>query len=395
MAIEAVRHDRVGERDLGGNGPQRARRPAATRWGGRAARSVVLAVVALSSWASLLPGLDAVPSAGAQVEPEPRALPAPAPVTITDSGYEPDSVSLAEGQTVVFTNGSAVDQTVTESTGLFDSGAIPPGGAFSLSLDEPGYHAFATTTEPAFAGYLTVGRLEIAGPPDQLVRAHLPEIAVPPVTDWDELPGRGIITSRTRIAVMFAEGTTVGAANAALADANVTIIGTTPALNAVVVTAEDRGAGDFDATFEAEESLRSDPVVEAAALDLAQTTATVPPFTQDDLLTGGPTGLTGWLYGDQREPNGSGKGQGGNWGLEQARFPQAWNVLDPVRRAAAPIDTLVLDLGFTPHDDLPIDTRALCYAGQCNGETSPGPTSTAPCSPEPHPSPSPWMERGA
>lgn len=353
-------------------GEQRHGRTIKTSHPGRAPhglRVVLLAVVAMSIWASVLPGLTALPSAGAQVDPEPRPLPGPALVSITAAGYEPSSVTVAEGQSIVFTNESTVDQTVTEAAGLFDSGAIPPGGAFSLALDEPGFHSFATTTPPGFLGALSVGPLDIAGPSNDLVRAHLPEIAIPPVTDWDELPGRGILTSRTRLMVMFADSTTVAQANTALAAADVTVVGTIPAINTVLTVAEDRGPGDFDATFTAEATLLADPAVEAAALDFAQTTEAVPGVAEDGLIAGGTANPTAWLWGDQREPDGSGKGDGGNWGMEAARFPQAWNLLDPVRRAGAEIDTLVLDIGFADHVDLPMIPRApLCYAGQCNAD---------------------------
>src|SRR5690242_9355490 len=111
----------------------------------RSVHAAVAAVVAWCAWAALLPGLAPVAPAGAQVPPDPRPMPAPVEVSITDTGYEPAAVSAAEGQSVVFTNRSATEQAVTDPEGLFDSGPIPPGGAFTISLGAPGLHSFATT----------------------------------------------------------------------------------------------------------------------------------------------------------------------------------------------------------------------------------------------------------
>jgi hypothetical protein len=57
--------------------------------------------------------------------------------------------------------------------------------------------------------------------------------------------------------------------------------------------------------------------------------------------------------------------------MEASRFPQAWNVLDPVRRADAQVDTLAVDWGFAQHPDLSVDTRTLCYGGTCNSDIVP------------------------
>src|SRR5689334_18297677 len=122
-----------------------AARPTTDGTGGRrAARALLLAIVAMAAWVGALPFLPAVPGAGAQTPPEPRAMPEPATVRITDTGFEPLAIAVAAGQSVVFTNETATDQALAESAGLFDSGTIPPGGAFTVAVGDPGYHTFAT-----------------------------------------------------------------------------------------------------------------------------------------------------------------------------------------------------------------------------------------------------------
>jgi plastocyanin len=70
-------------------------------------------------------------------------------VTITDTGFQPASVTLNPGDGIHWTNASSQTQTVTADDGLFDSGPIPIGGGFSLAIAIPGTHAYGSTSSPA------------------------------------------------------------------------------------------------------------------------------------------------------------------------------------------------------------------------------------------------------
>src|SRR5262249_32636100 len=62
------------------------------------------------------------------------------------------------------------------------------------------------------------------------------------------------------------------------------------------------------------------------------------------------------------------KGKGSNWGLEASRLPQAWNLLEAIRRKAPLIQTALLENGFQAHRDLTrlsilSGDQALCWSG--------------------------------
>src|SRR3954453_10387588 len=105
----------------------------------------------------------------------PRPMPPPAEVTIADSGFQPDVVAVAAGQSVVFKSTSAAEQSVTEATGLFDSGPIPPGGAFTVSVPVPGAYALQSNGNQA-TGTLTVGLLDLPGPATDNVNRTVPDM---------------------------------------------------------------------------------------------------------------------------------------------------------------------------------------------------------------------------
>src|SRR5207248_2275264 len=63
-------------------------------------------------------------------------------VRITDSGFDPSSVTIGAGGSVHWTNASSAAQSVTSDDGLFDSGSIPPGGGFSIAAAASGTHAY-------------------------------------------------------------------------------------------------------------------------------------------------------------------------------------------------------------------------------------------------------------
>jgi plastocyanin len=71
-------------------------------------------------------------------------------ISINNAKYRPKNMTVKVGTTLTWTNNDSVPQSVTSDTpGLFDSGALQPGGTFSYTFSQAGtfpYHSTATTT---------------------------------------------------------------------------------------------------------------------------------------------------------------------------------------------------------------------------------------------------------
>jgi plastocyanin len=73
-----------------------------------------------------------------------------------DWGYDPASLSIATGDTVVWTNTGSTDHTVTAEDGSFDSGSIPPGGTWEYTFSETGDFQYHCTPHPFMMGTISV-----------------------------------------------------------------------------------------------------------------------------------------------------------------------------------------------------------------------------------------------
>ena len=67
-----------------------------------------------------------------------------ATVRLTDSGFEPRELTIAPGETVVWTNATEQRQTIVGTDGSWDSGPLGPGETFSVQLRQPGTIGFRT-----------------------------------------------------------------------------------------------------------------------------------------------------------------------------------------------------------------------------------------------------------
>jgi hypothetical protein len=65
-------------------------------------------------------------------------VPSRAPVAIEDVGYEPQTMFVAVGSTVVWTNVGRKPHTVTSTDGLFDSGVLAPGARYTRQFLQTG-----------------------------------------------------------------------------------------------------------------------------------------------------------------------------------------------------------------------------------------------------------------
>lgn len=99
--------------------PMRTHRPAL--------RSVTVLVVAFAAVALL-----ALPVLAAEV-------------SLTDDGFDPETVEVATGEDIVWVNMTDEEQTIVGDGALaWDSGPIPPGGSFSVALREAGTFSYST-----------------------------------------------------------------------------------------------------------------------------------------------------------------------------------------------------------------------------------------------------------
>ncbi len=72
--------------------------------------------------------------------------------------YSPQDIKVRLGvnSTVTWVSRSVSYDTITANSGLFDSGAIPPGGSFSFAFNQPGVYAYHCLYHPWMVGSVTV-----------------------------------------------------------------------------------------------------------------------------------------------------------------------------------------------------------------------------------------------
>jgi plastocyanin len=113
------------------------------------------------------------------------ALPAlAAEVVITADGFEPDTLTIAPGQAVTWTNVTDSPVTLLGEDGSWDSGPIRAGDTFSLDLRRAGTYAYSTDDGRRTGTILVVAPAdEPADEPDEVVDGGaLPTTGLPLVT---------------------------------------------------------------------------------------------------------------------------------------------------------------------------------------------------------------------
>lgn len=86
----------------------------------------------------------------------PVAAAGSATVEIAGMSYEPQSTTVAVGDTVTWSNGSFLVHTVTAVNGLFDSERIPDRSSFSYTFQQAGTYAYYCTVHPGMRGDVVV-----------------------------------------------------------------------------------------------------------------------------------------------------------------------------------------------------------------------------------------------
>lgn len=81
---------------------------------------------------------------------------AEATVTIVDFTFGPETLEIAAGTTVTFTNDDTTAHTATAEEGAFDTGNIDPGTSATVTFDTPGTYTYVCSYHPAMTGVIVV-----------------------------------------------------------------------------------------------------------------------------------------------------------------------------------------------------------------------------------------------
>jgi plastocyanin len=134
-------------------------------------RLVVISIVLMSAVAC--GSSYSSPSTSPSPSPSPAPAPAPGPAsapgassspvtipagasTLGSSAYAPDSVNVAVGGTVTWTNSDSVSHTSTSDASGWDSGIVAPGGQFSVAFPTAGTFSYHCAIHPGMIGTVVV-----------------------------------------------------------------------------------------------------------------------------------------------------------------------------------------------------------------------------------------------
>ena len=87
-------------------------------------------------------------------------------------GFEPASLTIRAGDTVVWRNEGSTIHTATATAGSFDSGNLSPGDEFSYTFDTTGTFAFACTPHPWMTGAVVVVAADVGDLPEAPVSSE-------------------------------------------------------------------------------------------------------------------------------------------------------------------------------------------------------------------------------
>lgn len=105
---------------------------------------------------------------------------ADATVKITDSAYDPKTVTVTAGSVVTWTNTGSKVHTVTADGGSFDSGDVAPGEAFGNLFDTAGTFAYHDTHDAAIKGSVIVKAAAPTPTPNGTPKPTPPPGTLPP-----------------------------------------------------------------------------------------------------------------------------------------------------------------------------------------------------------------------
>ena len=116
-------------------------------------------------------------------------------VEIRDFSYQPDTLTVAAGTTVTWTNDGTVPHTVTSNQRTFDSGDIAPGGTFSYTFDQPGSYPYHCTLHPSMQGQIEVTSETATAATQALIAPSATQYDVSQYTQYYEMTGQAAPTT--------------------------------------------------------------------------------------------------------------------------------------------------------------------------------------------------------
>lgn len=99
---------------------------------------------------------EASPAEATPVDATPAAVSAETAVSILDYSFDAETVEIPVGTTVTWTNDGGVIHTTTAADGLWDSGILSSGDAFSHTFDEAGSFDYICSLHPSMVGTIVV-----------------------------------------------------------------------------------------------------------------------------------------------------------------------------------------------------------------------------------------------
>jgi len=105
--------------------------------------------------------------------------------------FQPNTLTVAVGETVVWTNAGHANHTVTANDKPFDSGNLAPGQSFSWTASQPGTYAYFCSYHPWMTGTVTVIAASTAGATRPQPSASQPAAAQPASQKPSALPNTG------------------------------------------------------------------------------------------------------------------------------------------------------------------------------------------------------------
>lgn len=92
----------------------------------------------------------------AVIDEEEEVTTTPTEVKISGFAFQPDTITVAEGTTITWTNLDSASHTVTSETDLFGSGNVGRDASFSYSFTERGTFSYFCAIHPYMKGKVIV-----------------------------------------------------------------------------------------------------------------------------------------------------------------------------------------------------------------------------------------------
>jgi len=100
-----------------------------------------------------------VPSNGLPLAPtseEPPAMPPQIEVAIEGSAFNPATLNVPVGTTILWYNNDSATHTITARNNLFDSGNLAPGDTFQYTFEQSGSLEYYCKIHPSMVGEITI-----------------------------------------------------------------------------------------------------------------------------------------------------------------------------------------------------------------------------------------------